>query len=287
MGLTLFLYTGTTLSFANSANIEPDFSFFDDPNISSGKVSNSKTEAEPPCITCKRELPKSKNHSDLEEVSRNIKKQVKSMKKSSETAECITCGRTKPDIESQPSGKKSKSPIWSKHHEVARYSESPQVAKMISWVRNHKVPSSRGLCYRYVKEALCGAKKPRCKPGSMVQSYPAGNPVFADRDSKVPRSSRVGVNAIKTLEKEGFKNLMTDPDYKKLIKNPSSAPKGALLIYTGGGNGGHIEIKTDDGTKGSYISDFSAPDSILQNELAGRASRRYQLVGVMIKPMRK
>jgi hypothetical protein len=284
-GTLLFLFAGKPVAFAQ---VEPDFSNFDDPNLEPPKRAKSQTEAEPPCITCGRQLPKSKNQEDLRAVSKDGKKQAAAKKKSrvkrKQQEDCITCGRDKISQESnfnQVSGESG----WKQFPEIAAYSNSPQVTKMISWTENHHFRSSQGQCYRYVKEALCGAKRPRCQSGSLVDGYLSGNPVFADRASNVPHRKRVGASAIKTLEAQGFKNLLTDPATKDLIKNPASAPKGAILIYTGGNNGGHIEIKTGEGTKGSYISDFSAPDSVLQNELAGRASRRYQLVAVMVKPM--
>lgn len=283
--ISLLLFTGVSPAFAEN---EPNFSYFEDPNAALPAKKRAQTEAELPCITCGREIPKSKNIEQLESVAKEGKKQaseqVKRKQKSSELMECITCGREAKRREPKP-GTVTSENAWNDFPEIAAYSNSSAVSKAIKWAEKNSFKSSRGMCYRYVKEALCGAKRPACKNDSLVDGYLSGNPVFADRASSVPKSKRVGTNAVKTFEEQGFKNLMTDPKTKDLIKNPASAPKGAILIYTGGGNGGHIEIKTGSGTKGSYVSDFSAPDSILQSELSGNASRRYELVGVMVKPM--
>ena len=157
---------------------------------------------------------------------------------------------------------------------------------MISYAERHSRSTSGGMCYRAVKEALCRAPRgASCRGGSLVSKYLHGTPVFPELPSR--QKVRLGANATKTLKAEGFINLLDRSEFSQMIKNPASAPKGAIMIYQGGKNGGHIEIKTGHGTSGSYVSDYRAPDSVMKNELAGRASRNYKLVGVMIKPAEK
>ncbi len=285
----LFLFVGKPVAFAQQ-DIEPDFSNFDDPDAKPVNKAKVAVEAEPPCGTCSGELPKTKNQEQLKTVIKETKKQatVKAVKEKTppkrKQESCVTCGRKKVADKTYLEKATGESG-WNQFPEIMAYSNSSQVENMIAWATSHHFSSSQGYCYRYVKQALCGAERPKCKPGALVKEYLKGNPVFADLPSSVPQNKRIGSNAIKALEAEGFKNLLADPTTADLIKNPASAPKGAILIYAGGKNGGHIEIKTSERTKGSYISDFSEPNSILKNELAGRASHRYQLVGVMIKPM--
>lgn len=269
------------LPVAIANEVTPDFSFFDIPGSSPSSETKAKTEAEEPCISCGTVAPKNKPHEALQKIAKSI--QAEDADK-----ECVTCGR----VTLNGSGVSEKkistgANLWKQFPQIAGYSDSNAVKKMISYAERHSHRNSLGMCYRYVKEALCGAPRPRCRKDSMVHRYPNGNPVFADRPSKVPRSRRAGVNALKTLKAEGFVNLLEDPKTNALVKNPASAPKGAILVYTGGNNGGHIEIKTGHGTSGSYISDFRAPNSVMKNELAGRASKRYKLVGVLIKPAGK
>lgn len=268
-GTVLFLFGTATPVFAQDE--EPDFSFLDDPNTAKSTKSVSETEAGPPCTTCGTST-KTKNQQDLENVAKTGIKQNSKKKKQ---VDCITCG--KDDSKDYPI---TKDASWSQFPQIAAYSNSPQVAKMIEYAKKNKMSSSHGRCFRWVKGALCGVDKatlakrvtPRCQPSSLVSSYPPG-----------ARVSTKNSSAINTLKGYGFKNLMDDPVTKSLIKNPASAPKGAILIYKGGNNGGHIEIKTGSGNSPDYISDFSAPDSIFRNDLAGRASRHYELIGVMVK----
>lgn len=127
--------------------------------------------------------------------------------------------------------------------------------------------SSTGNCFRHVKDALLKSK--------LVSQYPAGYWVNNPRGS-----------AKRSLEELGFVDLLSKPRYNDMIKNPSDAPKGAVLIYSGpwGENPGHIEIKTDWGKNGTYVSDFQAPKSVTQNPLGGRAGSGFKLIGVMVKP---
>ncbi len=144
---------------------------------------------------------------------------------------------------------------WSNYPEVAKYSSSPEVEKSIRYGMRNKERRSKRLCYRYVKRSLLG--------GDLVDDYLPGGKA---------------VHAVGDLKRRGFINMMDDPRYKDLIKNPSDAPKGAVLIYRHGtqrNHAGHIEIKTDWGKNGGYVSDFYRDDdSPLYNRV---------LVGVMIK----
>jgi hypothetical protein len=249
----------------------------EDPNASMPNQARPKTEAEPACITCDMENPKAKNQKDLEAVT----KKAKSTKKKS-AASCITCGRVSLN---KPEKSFAGEDQWDHYPQISGYSNSSAVNAMIRYAERHAYRSSRGICYRNVKEALCGAPRSRRCKGPLVSNYLYGTPVFPELPSK--QKVRIGKNALVNLKSEGFINLVDNPEFSEIIKNPASAPRGAILIYQGGKSGGHIEIKTGHGTAGSYVSDFRAPNSVMKNELAGRASRHYKLVGVMIKPVEK
>ena len=152
---------------------------------------------------------------------------------------------------------------WDSDPMVSKYSNSAAVKSMINYGMNHKAGETEHRCYHFVKDAL-------------TKSHP---PILSSRPPSIPAK-----NAMFELKQEGMINMMDDPRYKDLIKDPGDAPKGAILVYTNKGLG-HIEIKTGDGSSGGYVSDFYNKDSILGNPLGGLASRNYTLSGVFIKEM--
>jgi hypothetical protein len=168
--------------------------------------------------------------------------------------------------------------VWAGFPDVAGYSDSKEVATMIRMAKQRAGRASTGKCYKYVKDAIFNSQV------KLTSKRLVATRVFPNR-----RKWRgdYGLGAVENFESEGFINLLTNPETKALLKNPAAAPKGAIMIYRGGNNGGHIEIKTDYGNRASYVSDYINSTSILGNELAGRTSAHYQLVGVMIKPMKK
>ncbi|RYF50600.1 MAG: hypothetical protein EOO38_05285 [Cytophagaceae bacterium] len=171
--------------------------------------------------------------------------------------------------------------VWSKYPEIMAYSGSSKVQKMIdvalensNWVLSQKNRSkvsrrvnyySTGNCLRHVKQALVVA--------GITDSY-----------INASRVNRPEGLMLERLREKKFVNLLNDPKYSSIITNAASAPKGALLVYAGGGNGGHIEIKTGFGNTGTYVSDFQQSQTIMQNALGGRSSKNYRLIGVMVKP---
>ena len=81
---------------------------------------------------------------------------------------------------------------------------------------------SKAQCWHYVKEALVGA--------GAVSSYPKS--AFA---------------------KEAGEELVRSYGFRRLsIRDPYSAPVGAVLVYAHGGAPGHVEIRTKNG----FVSDF-------------------------------
>lgn len=144
---------------------------------------------------------------------------------------------------------------WNQFPAISKYASSSEVEKAISYGLRNKERRSKRLCYRYVKRALLG--------GELVEDYLPG------------AKARYGVS---DLKRRGFINMMDDPRYKDLIKSPQDAPKGAVLIYRHSKNAkhaGHIEIKTDWGSEGGYVSDFYRKTNT-------RMFNR-ELIGVMIK----
>ncbi|WP_413288113.1 hypothetical protein [Bdellovibrio sp. HCB337] len=266
------------------AHAAPDFSKFviSDPNEAISSDDSSRTEAEPPCVHCQlNQTPRSQR--DSQQVIQRVQGSRQVTRQAQRTEpECYSCGRVNLARRGTVSGEN----IWKNFPEIAGYSEHPEVKAMIRYAETHSRSTSIGLCLRRVKEAMCRARRgTRCKGGSLVSKYMNFTPVFPEVPSR--SNPKIGVNALKNLKAEGFINLLDDSTFSSMIQNPASAPKGAIMIYKGGKNGGHIEIKTGHGTSGSYVSDFRAPNSVMKNELAGRASRNYKLVGVMIKPAEK
>lgn len=190
--------------------------------------------------------------------------------KKTEAGLCATCAaeqnpesvrRNRADIEAVKKGMeqipKAVPPDskWSNYPAVAKYSASKDVEASIKYGMRNKERRSKKLCYRYVKRAALG--------GGLVDDYPPG---------------RKAVNAVSDFKRRGFINMMEDPRYKNLIKNPQDAPKGAILVYRNTldrKHPGHAEIKTDWGSDGGYVSDFYRKTS--------QPLRNRELIGVMIK----
>lgn len=82
---------------------------------------------------------------------------------------------------------------------------------------------SKGLCWRYVKQALVAA--------GAVSSY--------------PQTSYASQAGDELVSKYGFKRLS--------VRNPYSAPLGAVLVYANG-RAGHVEIRTKNGFASDYHS---------------------------------
>ncbi|WP_413584940.1 hypothetical protein [Bdellovibrio sp. HCB274] len=154
---------------------------------------------------------------------------------------------------------------WSNFPTVTKYSNSDKVARSIKAGIRNKEPGSTGWCYSYVKTALQG--------GGLVKSRPPGG---------------MAKHAVKDLKAQGFINLMEAP-YKGIIKSPDDAPKGAVIVYETSDRrqAGDVQIKTDWGTSGGYVSDFLSDNSFLSSPKARRfksIGKPYKIIGVMIKP---
>lgn len=133
------------------------------------------------------------------------------------------------------------------------------IDKMIAYAQKKKSSRSTGACFRYVKNALLA--------GGLVNKY------LSEISAK---------KAGNELKSEGFVNLLEDPQLKQKIKSPYDAPRGAVLVYSGGPHG-HIEIKTGPVGEGGFISDYfseSARTGEPENQLSGRGRT---LIGVYIK----
>ncbi|EQC48531.1 hypothetical protein M899_1841 [Bacteriovorax sp. BSW11_IV] len=134
-------------------------------------------------------------------------------------------------------------------NEFSFYSNSANVSKMISTLRKNvsmclseknkyickkSPPLNRknqtkptGYCLRYVKLGV--------KDGGFTDSYPSGI-----------AASKSGTE----WKKLGFRNLLENDKYKSMT--PYTAPKGAILVYSGG-KYGHVEVKASDK---EFISDY-------------------------------
>lgn len=122
------------------------------------------------------------------------------------------------------------------------YSNSKAVANMIGRLRTNltknctassckgsRKPGSKGKCFRYVKWGWMG--------GGFTKTYPG---------------TRHARDAGGDLKRMGFRNLLSDSKYKTLTAR--DAPKGAVLVYSGGPSG-HVEVKAGES---EYLSDFKS-----------------------------
>lgn len=166
---------------------------------------------------------------------------------------------------STPIPTNAKAGKWSEDPVVMRYSESKKVQDTIRYGIRNKKPRSTGYCYRYVKRALMG--------GDLVDRYPPGGHA---RD------------AVRDLKAQGMINMLDNPKYRDMIKSPEDVPKGAVIVYHNSSrDSGDIQIKTDWGDDGGYVSDFYSNNSYLSSPKARRRAREgkpYRMIGVMIKP---
>lgn len=190
---------------------------------------------------------------------------------------CMLCGETNSSYSLDPINARNVNILShiALRESFKKYSTSDQVGQMIkSAQKNVKNYPERydkiidGIrktyCYRAVKDALNAAK-------FLPKGFVGG---------------RMAKNATDDLSKVGFTNLLQNPDFKKLLEaDPSSAPKGAVLVYetVNGAKGvspyGHIEIKTNHAGEHGYIS-------ISESErptYGYRMPSQRRLIGVMVK----
>ncbi len=141
---------------------------------------------------------------------------------------------------------------------AASYSNDPHTKKMLKALLRSASRKSGGYCYRKVKQGMLF--------GGVTDHYYAGISPAA--------------TAAKQLKKDGFTNLLDNPQYKKdLMKNPKLAPNGAIMVYSGG-KYGHIEVRVDDGNKNGFVSDYFNRRARTGDTGNGRGRK---LVGVYIK----
>ncbi len=89
---------------------------------------------------------------------------------------------------------------------IKKYSDSPEVAKMIAWAMKNKSASSRGKCYRSVKEAAAnkfGPSRGGKGPGHNLTAFPS-------TDIK----DFYALSAKTRLKEIGFVNLLETEPYK-------------------------------------------------------------------------
>ncbi len=165
------------------------------------------------------------------------------------------------------------------------YSNDPKVQKMIAYARAHVTPRPRGkrkpkpMCFRAVKTAMVKS--------DMTDDYiRGGDPKNSDTE----------------LSKQGYKNLLDDPDMKDLIKSPNDGFAGALFVYdsiphdrkvwTKDDKGksqlvpdpGHIEIKSLDSGQGGFVSDYYSINARTGDQLSVDDKRTHRkLIGVYYK----
>lgn len=154
---------------------------------------------------------------------------------------------------------------WADDPMIMRYSEGKEVKNSISYGMRNKRPRSTKYCYRFVKRALMG--------GDMIDRYPPGGHAR---------------EAVRDLKAQGMINLLDNPKYRDMIKSPADVPKGAVIVYHNNTKeSGDVQIKTDWGNNGGYLSDFYSGNSYLSSPKARRYAAQgkpYRMIGVMIKP---
>ena len=98
----------------------------------------------------------------------------------------------------------------------------PRLMRAATIAQDRANARSKALCWRYVKTALVAA--------GAINSYPKS--VYA---------AEAGAELVSNY---GFRRLP--------IRDPYSAPVGAVLVYGSPSPGGHVEIRTSDG----FVSDY-------------------------------
>lgn len=158
---------------------------------------------------------------------------------------------------------------WADDPYVSAYSSSKKVEGLIKTAKKGKASRSLKLCYRYVKRALMNS--------DVIDDYPPSG------KAKL---------AVSDLKSQGMVNLLDNPKYAAKIKTPADAPKGAVLVYSTGESkeAGHIEIKTGEGDKATYISDYESKNNIQLSPKGlykAKVGKPYKIIGVMILPPEK
>lgn len=179
--------------------------------------------------------------------------------------------------------------------QIKAYSESKEVTRMIDWAMKNKSASSKGMCYRKVKEAMAT----QCGPPR--EDYFCRNPFAPEGGKKGPGNNLTksvstemadsyALSAKTRLKQEGFVNLLEIEPYKTQMHSPKNAPKGAILVYSSGipckkqKDCGHTEIKVGNPGEPGYVSDYYSDNSVNETPRTRKYPSNYKLVGVMIKP---
>ena len=241
-------------------------------------------EGQARCLSCEAESANARKL-EMQKFARELMESYNKNKKPKQTG-CISCGKVEVAKKGQVSLSVTTDDVWSRYPEIMNYSNSAKVQKMINkalaetsvqyikakgkviGTRSKNPTKSYGQCLQHAKIAM--------HAGGLTSEY--GNYSRVNRETGYPKKNLVG-----HLERQGFKDILNDPKYGGLITSAASAPKGALLVYEGGTEGGHVEIKTEFGNKGRYVSDFQSELPIIQNTTAGLSSRRYKLIGVLVQ----
>ena len=170
----------------------------------------------------------------------------------------------------------------------ASYSNSSAVSHLVNFGDTHfYTVDQRGrrtlrykihgqtYCYRAVKDAL--------KYSHLV------SPNFGDGSSEA-------FDAREDLIRQGFRDLLRDPTYAKIMKNPEMAPKGAILVYEDSRGRvryvhskrgrllkvmmpGHVEIKTANAGEQGYVSINKQMEPAYGHFETGQR----RLIGVMVR----
>lgn len=219
-----------------------------DPNLEKNK-DKTKTEAGF-CNNCPENKKLSQNQKDIKDVRDEIVERspdTKSKDKKIKAKHVAAAGK------------------WNDFPAVMKYSEGKQIKNAIKYAMRNKYKHSQKYCYRGVKRALLA--------GDIVNRYPPGTHAK---------------QAVRDLKAQGLINMLDNPAYRKIIKSPNDAPKGAIIVYANDTKeSGDIQIKTDWGSSGGYVSDFYSGSSYLNSPKARRfakAGKPYRVIGVMIKP---
>jgi hypothetical protein len=245
------------LSLAAQGKFSPSTGVVDKPALpTQSEVLKSITSETPTPTTCTCQTSVADNNiHDLKKISETINSTASSA--AGPTASAA------PAVPSTP----TTSQIWASDPWISKYETAPKVQNMIRIARRTSHASSRRLCYKYVKQDLLGS--------GMIGSYPPG---------------RFAKKAVGDLEAQGMVNLLDYPQYKSVIgQDPSKVPKGAVIVYSTGekSEAGHIEIKTGDGGRLEYISDYHSSLNIQQSikgQYKERIGKPYQIIGVMVLP---
>lgn len=89
------------------------------------------------------------------------------------------------------------------------------------------------------------------------------------------------------LVKQGYKNILDDPNYGGKFESPMDAPVGAVIVYgvTDGSPYGHIEVRITHQDKPAVASDYISDHARTETSKEDKSmiGRNRKVIGIWVK----